>query len=313
MNWKRLIAKYIDELRDAGFSDGTLSVRAMWLKKFLLWCNEQGVRSAPEVTAEHLELYRQFLHCSPAKRARFLSLRTVYQGLCVLRQFFHWATERGHLLFSPAAHLKLPRIEVRLTEVPEADVQRLMDAALNNGSLLGLRDRAICEMFYRAGIRRKELAQIKLADVDLQQRTLRTKNRGKERSVPLDDVLAHALERYIQDCRPQLAGSVAIDALFISSRSTPYTTFCLSEMLKRFNQRAGLHITTHMLKHACAVHLLAGGAEFDEVQRRLGNISHGSVTCYLNAATAALQRQPRRTQTQRRLTHFYSLIEEPDA
>src|SRR5581483_10745220 len=120
--WKFLIRRHLEDRQKAGVSNNTLEATSRWLKKFVAWCAEQGLRSPAEVMAADVERYRQFLLCVPPKNARFYTLHSVDQALRVVRQFFHWAVERRHLLFSPTAELKLPRIDTRMPQLTIEEV-----------------------------------------------------------------------------------------------------------------------------------------------------------------------------------------------
>jgi site-specific recombinase XerD len=259
-----------------------------------------------------VEQYRQFLLCVPPKNARFYTLLSVDQALRIVRQFFHWAVERRHLLFSPTAGLKLPRIETRMPKLSVEEVQKAIEAAVN------VRDRAVIETFYRAGVRRAECIRLKLSDLNLKRRQLRVRGRNGERFVPIDDELAHTLERYLDGCRPLLVEKAkrrARSALFLSNVGTRYSIGSLDQMMQRLTARIGFRVSAHILRHTGAVHMIERGVDRDEVQRLLGHSSRHRVDLYEQAAAAALERKtvPRPLRYARPLTHFSSLIEDVDA
>lgn len=311
-NWKRLINMHLDDRRTAGIAGGTLEVTARWLKKFLLWCNEQMLVSPAQVKAADVALYRQYLLTNRGTHSKFYKLCSIDQALRVLRQFFHWAVTRHHLLFSPTQDLILPRIETQVPQLTVEEVERLLEAAEKIGTLSRLRNCALVELFYRGGVRRAEALRLKMKDVNLKKRTMRVVNReGHERIVALDERLAVTLERYLLECRPQLLGTRRRQAFFLSNKGTPYTGPCLHQMMWRLSEYTGIRVTAHMLRHACAVHMLAAGADFEDVQKLLGLHSTSGTARYADIATAALRRrqpspQPRE---RRQLHHFLSLVE----
>ena len=311
--WKRLTKKYVDERRSAGWADATMIATTRWLKKFMLWCGADQELSPVQVTAADIERYRQFLLCTRTSSATFYTLRTVDQALRVLRQFFDWATTQGHLLINPAQDLVLPRIETRIQEWTVEDVQRLLEVAENGGTAAGLRDRALLEVFYRAGVRRRECMGLRMSDLNLEDRQLRVVDlAGQERQVPVEDALAATLERYLRDSRPVMAAE-GEEALFVTAAGTPYSEGCLAQMVRRLGERAGRRATAHVLRHACAVHMMAAGETFEDVQRLLGLSTKNNAATYQQMAMATMTRKRRAPQSQERpLTNFYSLVEKPE-
>lgn len=316
-NWNRLIARFLDVKRQAGWGPGTVEAAARWLKKFLLWCNEHGLMAPAAVTAEHVEQYRQTLLCTRTASSRFYSLCSVDQALRTLRHFFHWATSHQHLLFNPTHNLVLPRIHTRQVARSIEEVEKIMRSAEGGGAAVGLRDRALLEVLYRAGARRREALRLTVADLDLAARQLHVTGHNGRRTVRIDAELAGVLERYLHTARPLLLGNAVHDALFVSAAGTPYTTHALGQRLKRLSRRVGFSVTTPMLRQACAVHRIEAGADFDDVAQMLG-LRHRSAAAYASIATAALRRRSRqgqRPQERRNLTHFLSLtvpdVDEP--
>ena len=125
---------------------------------------------------------------------------------------------------------------------------------------LGLRNRALLELVYSAGLRTQEAVDLTLADVDFEQEIVHVRGKGgKERVVPLGEEAAYRLRRYLEDGRPELARG-AIDTLFLSTRGKPLDTSTLRKLLPN----------PHRLRHAFATHLLEGGADLRTIQELLG-------------------------------------------
>lgn len=312
-NWKRLVHKHLEDQRGAGWARGTLERSVRWLKKFLLWCNSQGLSSPAQVTPAHIAEYRQYLLCVPGRHTKVYTLNSVAQALTVVRQFFYWATLRGHLLMNPTEALVLPRIETHPPQLTVAEVEKLLEVTENGGTPAGLRDRTVLETIYRGGVRRKECLQLLLTDVDLAGRQLRVVGRGgHERTVPIADPLALTLERYLRDSRPKLA-KTDVPMLFLSGAGTPYNEGTMGQMIIRVNERSQVRFSAHVLRHACAAHMLEAGADFHQVQQLLGHRHPQSTAhAYADTATAALARKRRTAQWQRPLTNFSSLVDGSD-
>jgi len=145
---------------------------------------------------------------------------------------------------------------------------------------LGLRNRALLELVYSAGLRAQEAVGLALADVDFEQELVRVQGKGgKERAVPLGEEAAYRLHRYLEDGRPQLARG-AVDAVFLSARGKPLDTSTLRRLLPN----------PHQLRHAFATHLLEGGADLRTIQELLGHSSLSTTQIYSHVDAKRLRR-----------------------
>jgi integrase/recombinase XerC len=149
----------------------------------------------------------------------------------------------------------------------------------------GLRDRAILEVAYGSGLRLGELADLSLGTLDLGERTLILRNTksGWDRVVPLTRPACEALERYLTEGRHYLSGPLSGSALWLSSRYLPMAYSSYDEIPRRCGRRLGFSFTMHQLRHACATHLLEGGASLPDIARLLGHESLDSTEIYARA------------------------------
>jgi site-specific recombinase XerD len=173
-----------------------------------------------------------------------------------------------------------PRRPRRLPETPRlAEVEAELDA-LGPDEPLGLRNRALVELVYSAGLRSKEAVDLDLADVDFEQEQLHVKGKGgRERVLPLGEEAAHWLSRYLHEARPKLTRR-AVDALFLSARGRRLDTSTL--------RRVAPH--PHRLRHAFATHLLEGGADLRVIQELLGHSSLSTTQVYSHVDARRLRR-----------------------
>jgi site-specific recombinase XerD len=163
-----------------------------------------------------------------------------------------------------------PRRPRRLPDSPKrAEVEKALEALDGDGAL-ALRNRALVELLYSAGLRSREAVDLDLADVDFEQELVRVRGKGgKERVVPLGEEAAWRLSRYLLDARPELARG-AEDAFFLSARGRRLDTSTL--------RRIAPH--PHRLRHAFATHLLEGGADLRTIQELLGHSSLSTTQVY---------------------------------
>ena len=173
-----------------------------------------------------------------------------------------------------------PRQGRRLPEVPKvAEIEELVEARSGEGAL-ALRNRALLELLYSAGLRSAEAVALDLADVDFDREALHVFGKGrKERVVPLGEEAAARLALYLRDGRPALARS-AVDALFLSVRGRRLDTSTVRRLVRH----------PHRLRHAFATHLLEGGADLRTIQELLGHASLSTTQVYSRVDARRLRR-----------------------
>jgi site-specific recombinase XerD len=159
----------------------------------------------------------------------------------------------------------------------------------------GLRDRAILEMAYASGMRRGELANLDLTDIDpsLGLVSIRRAKNSCQRTVPLTYWARHYLQRYLQEARPQLLSPLSLNALWLRPTGRRLHQDGLGQRLLHVYQvreKLGFAFTLHQLRHACATHLLSSGASVREVQELLGHLKINSTQTYTHITPAHLQR-----------------------
>jgi site-specific recombinase XerD len=209
-------------------------------------------------------------------RPRKLAPATIARKLAAVRAFLRFALGPGRVPDVPLT----PRRGRRLPDAPKrAEVDATIDA-LDGEEPLALRNRALVELVYSAGLRSQEAVDLDLADVDFEQELVRVRGKGaKERVVPLGEEAAHRLARYLRDGRPQLARG-AENALFLSARGRRLDTSTLRRLVPH----------PHRLRHAFATHLLEGGADLRTIQELLGHSSLSTTQVYSHVDARRLRR-----------------------
>jgi site-specific recombinase XerD len=173
-----------------------------------------------------------------------------------------------------------PKRPRRLPEAPRAEEVDAELARLEADGPLGLRNRALVELVYSAGLRSREAVDLDLADVNFEQELVHVHGKGgKERTVPLGEQAAHWVARYLRDARPELARG-AENALFLSTRGRRLDTSTLRRLLPH----------PHRLRHAFATHLLEGGADLRTIQELLGHSSLSTTQVYSHVDARRLRR-----------------------
>jgi site-specific recombinase XerD len=174
-----------------------------------------------------------------------------------------------------------PRRTRRLPDVPSAaDVDALVDL-FDGDDALAVRNRALVELVYSAGLRSSEAVKLDLADVDFEQELVHVRGGkgGKDRVVPLGEEASYLLQRYLRDARPKLA-TAAENAFFLSARGRRLDTSTLRRLVPH----------PHRLRHAFATHLLEGGADLRTIQELLGHASLSTTERYSHVDARRLRR-----------------------
>ena len=220
-------------------------------------------------------------------RAAGVAPSTVARRISALRTFFRHQMLLGAREDNPAAALQLPRRARRLPKtLSPGEAERLIDAA-NGTTPRAMRDRALVELMYGAGLRVSEVMGLQRRSVDLEERLVRALGKGsKERVVPLGRPAVDALRRYIAMGRPHLDRRNRPE-LFLNARGGPLTRAGAFMILRRLAEKAGLEpqrVHPHLLRHSFATHLLEGGADLRSVQEMLGHADLSTTELYTHVS-----------------------------
>ena len=238
--------------------------------------------SAPSrATTEELERYLA------QQRADGLSAATIARRIAALRSLYRHLMLLGARDDNPAAELNPPRRVRRLPRtLSPSEAERLIEAA-NGTAPRSLRDSAIVELLYGAGLRVSELVSLERGSVDLDQRIVRALGKGsKERIVPVGRRASEALRRYLARGRPYLERRQRPE-LFLNAKGGPLTRSGVFLILRRLAEQAGLEpgrVHPHLLRHSFATHLLEGGADLRSVQEMLGHADLATTELYTHVS-----------------------------
>jgi integrase/recombinase XerD len=238
-------------------------------------------RPIGDVTTEQLERYLAKL------RAAGLSPATIGRRVAAIRSFFRHQALLGVRADNPAAELDLPRRRRTLPRtLSPAEAERLVEAAAGT-TPRALRDRALVELLYGAGLRVSEAVGLDKASVDLDARLVRCVGKGsKERVVPVGRQAVTALRRYLSRGRPHLDIRHRPE-LFLNAKGGGLTRAGAFLILRRLAGKAGLEperVHPHLLRHSFATHLLEGGADLRSVQEMLGHADLATTELYTHVS-----------------------------
>jgi integrase/recombinase XerD len=268
---------WMESLRARNYADGSVIGLFRSMNFFMKWAAERDITRAGEVTRPILETYQRWLWRYQRQgrgQGKPLSWSTQYKHLCCLKEWFRWLTRQNVIIHNPASELEMPRMEKRLpTEALKyGEVEQLL-AVPDTSDPLGVRDRAILELFYATGLRRAELCELQLPDINQERGTV-TVHRGKwkkDRVVPIGARAAHWVTRYAREVRPRLLIDNREQALFISGYGEAFNPDVVSRMVSTWMRQIGKKASCHLLRHTCATHMLEGGADIRYIQQLLGH------------------------------------------
>jgi integrase/recombinase XerD len=220
-------------------------------------------------------------------RAEGLAPSTLARRVSAVRAYFRHLTLIGAREDNPAAAIQLPRRGRNLPRaLSPAETERLIEAALGT-TPRALRDRALVELLYGAGLRVSEAVGLEKGSVDLEDRIVRVFGKGgKERLVPLGRPAAEAARKYLALGRPHLDRRYRPE-LFLNARGGPLTRAGAFLILRRLAEKAGLEpkrVHPHLLRHSFATHLLEGGADLRSVQEMLGHADLSTTERYTHVS-----------------------------
>jgi integrase/recombinase XerD len=286
-------ALLLDEFADAlwladGLAKNTLSAYRSDLALFANWLESRGgeLTAAAEIDIND---YLAHLHGRP-ESFKPSSQRRLHSAL---RRFFGWLLDQGRIRVDPLLNVERPMRAERFPKtLSEKNVEDLLDAP-DVGTPLGLRDRAMLELAYATGLRVSELVDLKLFELSLADQVLRATGKGdKQRLVPLGELAADWLQRYLSEARPAILKGRSSDHVFVTGRGTGMTRQMAWTLIKKHAVRAGIpraRISPHVLRHAFATHLLNHGADLRVVQLLLGHADISTTQVYTHVARERLK------------------------
>ena len=289
-----LLEKYFEHLRVRNYSEFTIRTNRVQVGAFLAWCGERGITEPMEVTRTVLESYQRFVFHYRRKNGEPMSFTNQRDRIATLRTWFRWLARGHHILHNPASELELPRAGLRLPKaILTAEEAERIIAIPDIYDPLGLRDRAILETLYSTGMRRMELVNLKVWDVDTNRATvnIRQGKGKKDRFLPLGDRAAAWVRKYIEEARPRLVAEPDDKVVFVSNAGAAFSLDYLTEVVSGYVKAADIGKTgaCHLFRHTMATLMLEGGADIRFIQAMLGHANLSTTQIYTHVAVKQLQ------------------------
>ena len=283
----RWIDHYLSFLTvEKGLSPNTLESYSRDLQYFMTYLTDQSLHHLADIQATAILGYLIHLRnrgLIPTSRARHL---------VTLRGFFRFLHQENVLPHDPAALIELPKSGRHLPDVLSGHEIQALLAAPPVGRPAGLRDAAMLELLYAAGLRVSELIRLKVLDLNFDAGFVRVFGKGgKERVVPIGRPALSVLHRYLDQARPLLLKGEASPFLFVARRGRPLSRQGFWKLLKKYAVQAGIRhpVSPHTLRHSFASHLLEGGADLRVVQMMLGHADIATTQIYTHVSMERLR------------------------
>ncbi len=273
-----LLESFLDYISlERGLSINTRKAYANDIEQFLTELTAKGVSSLSQVSR------KQILDHLMAMKARDMSTNSISRHLVSIKVFFRYLQQEGLLDKNVTDTMDSPKLWKILPDTLSEKEVDLLLAAPDMNKPLGVRDRAMLELFYASGLRVSELANLQLANLHLDEGYIRCIGKGrKERVIPVGEESIRLLRRYMEEIRPLLCENPHVQNVFVSSRESGLCRQRLWQIIKEYTKKAGImkNVTPHTLRHSFATHLLANGAPLRVIQEMLGHADIATTQIY---------------------------------
>ena len=273
---------------ERGLAKNTIDSYRRDLGQYEAFLTERGL----EPTTVSISDVRDFISSLRGLGGGSPAATTVGRKVSVLRSFYRFLCREGLAAADPTADLPTPKRGRPLPPVlNQAEVRQLLGKAAGS-SPTRLRDSAMLELLYGAGLRVSEMTGLKLDDIDREGGFVRCMGKGsRERVIPLGDPAIASVERYIRRGRPFLGKEIKSGHLFLNRFGTGISRQSVHRLISRYAAAAGIakQVSPHTLRHSFATHLLAGGADLRSVQEMLGHADVSTTQIYTHMSPRRLK------------------------
>jgi integrase/recombinase XerD len=274
-------------LVEKGLSNQTIEAYSLDLTAYLTFLHQEGIDDISQ--ADMLYILKHLIRLRDAG----LNARSRARHLVTLRGFYKFLTQENHLKKDPARTIDLPKTGLKLPEVISIEEVALLLKAPRLDNPRGLRDAAMLEILYAAGLRVSELLHLKLHDVNLEAGFVKVFGKGsKERLIPIGRHAQDMLRDYLHSARLLLLKQHTSHYVFVARAGKPMSRQGFWKRIKQYALKAGLNkrITPHTFRHSFASHLLEGGADLRAVQVMLGHVDISTTQIYTHVTRDHIKR-----------------------
>ncbi len=277
VKWQNLRGLFLSHLAtDLNLSENTIAAYDADLTDFFKWCRRKRLHS---IDQRSNTLYDYLLDL----RNRSLNPATMARRLSTLKHFYKLLVSEGIVRRNPAASIEGPKLMRRLPQILDQSEMEQLLSKPKPDTPLGVRDRALLELWYACGLRISEIRTIRIEDIMLELRLLRVLGKGrKERIVPFGSFARDACEEYIETARPLLLKRKPTSILFLNNLGGGLSRMGLWKILKKYTVMCefSTKVKPHTFRHSCATHLIEAGADIRTVMELLGHADISTTQIY---------------------------------
>jgi len=280
-----LAERYLKSMKVRNLAPGTIKHHRFYLRRFFEFLGESGIDDVGAISREIVRAYQTRLYEHLSGRGEPNSVSTQNNGLKVVKAFLRFLGGEGLIVGDPSREIAYARQPKRLPRsvLTQAEMKKILQAP-NTKSVLGYRDRTILELLYSTGLRKQEVNNLLLTDVDYQDGFVRV-NAGKgnkDRVVPLGRIACRYLENYVKAVRPSLNRDPYEKHLFLSLRGRPLSRNVIWDVVRRCVTVSKImkKVSPHTFRHTCATLMLRNKANIRHIQELLGHASLNTTQVY---------------------------------
>ena len=298
-NLPPLATAYLQALTVRNLSKRTIQGRRFMLDKFFVFLTGRGIAHTDGITKEVIADYQTELYHVVNLRGRPNCVSYQNGRLSAVKGFTRFLKERDYIVADPARDIPLAKLPKQLPRgiLTPSEARKIINAP-DSKCAIGYRDHTIMEVLYTTGIRKEELNNLTLSDVDYHDGFLRINNGkgGKDRVVPLGRIACRYLENYIKSVRPEFIKDPFNHHLFLSTRGNMLSKNVVWELVKKYAKQAKLKktISPHTFRHSCATSMLRNKADIRAIQELLGHESLESTQIYTHISINDLKETHKR-------------------
>lgn len=300
MKFEKYLNGFKEYLESNHFSERTVESYCSYTKQFLLFIEKYYTRitSLEKITKDIVLDYQHYLANYKNEKGESLANKTQSLKLRALKKFFYFLIKKDLILKDPTTIITFPKEEQRLTRniLSEKEVFELLDNTKLRGPV-GIRNRAILELFYACGIRTSELCNLRVHDVDLKEQTVTiVKGKGnKSRLLPIGQYASFYIQQYLEKARKYMLKGKRNDLgyLFLSQRGNPFNKSTINKSVMRSviqKMKLKKHVSCYSFRHAVATHLMRNKVDIMYIAQLLGHSSLRTTQKYLHVEISDLKK-----------------------
>lgn len=286
---------YLEDCAIKGLSPRTIEGKSSHLRRFVAWCSNEGVKRPQQVSMDVIEGYQAdlFRYRQPHNQQP-LEKATVRNHLTSIKMLFRRLHIRGIIRNNPVSLMELPKVPRQLPKgyLDVDEVEAVLQQSLIH-DYKGVRDRTILEVYYATGIRRMELANLGIDDIDLKSCivTVRKGKGERDRRVPIAEASCVWVAIYLKHVRPRLQNLKSGRTLFLDNKGLRYREHQLTRITAKYVRRAGVRKSgaCNLFRHSTATLMHQNGADIRYVQDMLGHADISTTQIYTHVAINKLR------------------------